>query len=244
MDFGQLIVTAPTPAGKLRASINLGNMILASRVPPQGDPFGVSVHLTRAFTEHLAVELELAVFDAAGKSVEAISNERADIGFLAVDVLRAQAIAFTAPYLLIEGFDLVRDSSSITAKRDVDQPDNRVVEGKGSAYELFLSWALEAAQTVHEPTSPTVVQTFVGQELEIAAGVNNDLRPMPADCQAYGFATSGSWSSSKRSARQRTRGPAAPAVLHQFLEEMKESGFVSTSLARHEIAGASVAPFA
>lgn len=45
--------------------------------------------------------LELVVFDAAGKSVEAVTAEQADIGFFAVDPLRGQGIRFTAPYVLI-----------------------------------------------------------------------------------------------------------------------------------------------
>ena len=51
------------------------------------------------------------VFDAAGKSVEAVTAEQADIGFFAVDPLRGQGIRFTAPYVLIEGSYLVRESS-------------------------------------------------------------------------------------------------------------------------------------
>jgi polar amino acid transport system substrate-binding protein len=38
------------------------------------------------------------------------------------------------------------------------------------------------------------------------------------------------------------RDPAALATLTAFVEEMKASGFVAASLARHRIQGASVAP--
>jgi polar amino acid transport system substrate-binding protein len=40
----------------------------------------------------------------------------------------------------------------------------------------------------------------------------------------------------------KSRGQAAAAALHAFVEEMKASGFVADALARHGIAGASVAP--
>jgi polar amino acid transport system substrate-binding protein len=40
------------------------------------------------------------------------------------------------------------------------------------------------------------------------------------------------------------RGDAAADVLRQFVEDVKASGFVAASLARHGIAGASVAPAA
>ncbi|MFP3589373.1 transporter substrate-binding domain-containing protein, partial [Paraburkholderia sp. SIMBA_055] len=88
--------------------MNLGNPILANKNAETGEPFGVSVDLARAFADKLGVALELVVFDAAGKSVQAISEERADFGFFAVDPLRGETVAFTAPYVLIEGFYLVR----------------------------------------------------------------------------------------------------------------------------------------
>jgi polar amino acid transport system substrate-binding protein len=115
------IIRAFTPTGKLRASINLGNPILAG-TDASGAPAGVSVDLARAFAATLGVALELVVFDAAGKSVQAVSEERADFGFFAVDPLRGETIAFTAPYVLIEGYYLVRDASPIRRNEEVDQP--------------------------------------------------------------------------------------------------------------------------
>ncbi len=50
------------------------------------------------------------MFDSAGKSVEAVANEQADVGFFAVDPKRGEAIAFTKPYVLIEGSYLVREA--------------------------------------------------------------------------------------------------------------------------------------
>jgi hypothetical protein len=46
-----------------------------------GAPAGISVDLARAFAAMLRAELELMVFDPAGKSVQAVSEERADFGF-------------------------------------------------------------------------------------------------------------------------------------------------------------------
>jgi polar amino acid transport system substrate-binding protein len=111
MNLDQSIVTAFLPTGKLRASINPGNPVLANRDPVSGETFGVSVDLARAFAKRLSAELELIILDAAGTSVKAVSEERADVGFFAVDPLRGQAICFTAPYGLIEGFYLVRVDS-------------------------------------------------------------------------------------------------------------------------------------
>jgi polar amino acid transport system substrate-binding protein len=40
----------------------------------------------------------------------------------------------------------------------------------------------------------------------------------------------------------KSRGEMAAQVLHDFVEDMKRSGFVAEALVRHHIAGASVAP--
>ena len=105
------LVASFTPLGRLRAAINLGNPILANKDKATGQPVGVSIDLAHAFARRLGVELELVVFDTAGRSVDAVKNERADIGFFAIDPLRGQEISFTEPYVLIEGSYLVREDT-------------------------------------------------------------------------------------------------------------------------------------
>ncbi|HEY4299189.1 MAG TPA: ABC transporter substrate-binding protein [Paraburkholderia sp.] len=242
MTIDQAVVAAFTPTGKLRASINLGNPILANRNAESGEPFGVSVDLARAFAAKLDVELELVVFDAAGKSVQAVSEDRADFGFFAVDPLRGEAIAFTAPYVLIEGFYLVRDDSPVRTNQDVDHAHNRVAVGKGSAYDLFLTRELKAAQIVRAPTSPTVVQTFIEQNLEVAAGVKQQLEPDARKTTGLRLLDERFMVIQQAMGVPKNRGAGAAHALGNFVEEMKASGFVADSLKRHGIAGASVAP--
>lgn len=49
------LISAFAPDGTLRASINLGNPILAHRDPASGKPAGVSVDLAREFGRRLGV---------------------------------------------------------------------------------------------------------------------------------------------------------------------------------------------
>jgi polar amino acid transport system substrate-binding protein len=242
MTFDPSVVAAFTPTGKVRASINLGNPILANRHPGTGEPFGVSIDLARAFAQRLGVELELVVFDAAGKSVEAINEERADFGFFAVDPVRGEKIAFTAPYVLIEGFYLVRNESPVRTNADVDQPHNRVAVGKGSAYDLFLTRELQSAQIVRAPTSPAVVQTFLEQNLEVAAGVKQQLEADTKNMTGLRLLDERFMVIQQAMGTPKSRGQAAADALHAFVEEMKATGFVADALARHGITGASVAP--
>ena len=232
------------PTGKLRASINLGNPILANKHPQTGEAFGVSVDLARAFAKRLDVDIELVVFDAAGKSVEAVRNEQADIGFFAIDPLRGEGIAFTAPYVLIEGAYLVPNASPIRANEEVDRHGIRVTVGKGSAYDLYLTRELKQAEIVRAPTSPTVVDVFVEQMLEVAAGVKQQLEADQQRFAGYRLLPGRFMVIQQAMGTPKPRGTEAAAYLAKFVEDMKASGFVADALQRHGIQGASVAPAA
>ncbi len=238
------IVAAFTPIGVLRASINLGNPILANADPASGAAGGVSVDLARAFAERLGVKVELVVFKTAAASVEAVTNEQADIGFFAIDPLRGAGIGFTAAYVLIEGCYLVRNDSLLRANEQVDAAGVHVVVGGGSAYDLYLTRELKHATIVRAPTSPTVVDTFVEQGLDVAAGVKQQLEADAKRFPGHRLLPGRFMVIQQAMGLPKGRGEAARTVLTAFVEEMKASGFVADALARHGIEGASVAPAA
>lgn len=242
MNIAPELLQRIAPTGVLRASINLGNPILANKDPATGKPFGVSIDLAHAFAQRLGLPIELVVFDAAGKSVEAVTQERADIGFFAVDPLRGEHIAFTAPYVLIEGSYLVRQDSALQSNDEVDQPGRRVVVGKGSAYDLFLTRELKHAEIVRAPTSPAVVDLFVEQGVEIAAGVRQQLEADARRLPGLRLLPGRFMVIQQAMGLPKSRGAEAATLLAQFVEDMKASGFVSEALKRHGIEGASVAP--
>jgi polar amino acid transport system substrate-binding protein len=238
------IVQALAPTGVLRASINLGNPILAGRDNATGEPAGVSIDLARAFGAQLGVPVELVVFDTAGKSVEAVAADRADIGFFAIDPVRGAEIAFTAAYVLIEGAYLVRDGAAFTHNEEVDRDGVRVAVGKGSAYDLYLTRELKQAQIVRAPSSPAVVQTFLEQDLEVAAGVKQQLEADQARIPGLRLLPGRFMVIQQAMGVPKRRGEPAAGALAAFVEEMKASGFVAEALRRHGIQGASVAPAA
>ena len=230
------------PTGTLRASINLGNPILANRHPQTGEPFGVSIDLARALAERLGVGIELLVFDTAAKSVEAVRGGPADIGFFAIDPLRGEGIAFTAPYVLIEGAYMVPQSSALQCNEEVDRPGIRVAVGKGSAYDLFLTRELKSAEIVRAPSSPKVVDVFVEQMLEVAAGVKQQLEADQKRFTGYRLLPGRFMVIQQAMGLSQSRGAEAAQALAAFVQDMKASGFVAEALRRHGIQGASVAP--
>ena len=236
------IVAALAPTGRLRAAINVGNPVLAGIDPGAAEPHGVSVDLARALAQRLDVELEPVVFEAAGQSVDAVAGEAADIGFFAIDPVRGAGIAFTAPYVLIEGCYMVPLASPIRSNDAVDRAGHRVAVGAGSAYDLFLSRELKAAQIVRAPTSQTVVDTYVAQGLEVAAGVRQQLEADAGRHAGHRLLDGRFMVIRQAMGTPRRRGEAAARYLSDFVEEMKAGGFVAEALSRHRIEGASVAP--
>ena len=237
------LVKAFAPTGKLRASINLGNPILAKRAAG-GEAFGVSVDLARALAKELGVELEMLVFDAAAKSVDAVKAGQADIGFFAVDPRRSDGVLFSAPYVLIEGAYLVRQASALSDNTQVDRAGTQVMVGKGSAYDLYLTRELKAAQILRAPTSPAVVDTFLLENADVAAGVRQQLEADAARLPGLRVLPGRFMVIEQAMGVQANRGAAAQKLLHDFVERAKASGFVAEALKRHGIQGAIVAPAA
>ena len=235
------VVADLAPTGVLRASINIGNPILAN-LGADGQPFGVSIDLAREFARRVGVDIELVVFDSAGKSVDAVTNEEADFGFFAVDPVRGAGISFTAPYVLIEGAYLVRDASPLRDNAEVDLPGRRVTVGKGSAYDLYLTRELRQADIVRAATSPAVVDTFLEQNLDVAAGVRQQLEADAKRVPGLRLLPGRFMVIQQAMGLPKARSAAAVELLRCFVEDMKASGFVAEALDRHGIEGASVAP--
>jgi ABC-type amino acid transport substrate-binding protein len=232
------------PTGELRVAINVGNPILACRHPETGEPEGVSIDLATQLAQRLGMPLKLVVFDAASKSVEALSHEEVDVGFFAIDPLRSASIAFTAPYLLIEGAYMVKQDSPLKSNDEVDQPKHTVVVGKGSAYDLYLSREIKHAQLVRSPTSPEVVSFFLEHGHDVAAGVKPQLEAELPRIPGLRMLPGHFMVISQAMGLPKSRDPEAAAYLYQFVEEMKVTGVVAQVMAKHLIEGATLAPLA
>ena len=225
------------PTGTLRASINLGNPVLAQGAPDA--PAGVTVDIARELAGWLGVPVELICFDAARDSFEAMTAGRADICFLAVDPARAEAVTFTAPYAVIEGVFAVPDGSPLTAAADVDRPGVRVGVKKGSAYDLFLTRTLAHATVVRGSEGTAV---FAEQELEVAAGIRQPVVDFVAAHPGTRLLEPRFMEIQQAVGAPRSVREEAVGFLHAFVEELKASGFIAAALTRSGRSDAAVAP--
>src|SRR6185503_5371305 len=158
------------PTGRLCAAINQGNSVLAQK-GPNGEALGVTVELARELAKRLGVPVDLVIFDGAGKAFDALKSQL-DIGFLAIEPVRAAEVDFTAPYVLIEGTYLVPKDSPLGTIGDVDRAGVRIGVNKGSAYDLFLTRTLKHATLMRGDDG---VALFKKERLEAAGGVRQPL---------------------------------------------------------------------
>ncbi len=165
-----------------------------------------------------------------------------DLAFFAIEPARAAEVRLTEPYLLIEGCYLVRQASPITGNDQVDREGVRVVVGAGSAYDLFLSRTLVTASIERAPTSPAVVDHFLTHQCDVAAGVRQQLEADAAQVEGLRLLPDRFMTIRQAMALMPERGDAAANYLEAFIAAKKRDGFVTEALARHAIAGASVAP--
>ena len=240
-DVSPELVRAIAPTGTLRAAINYGNIVLAQK-GPDGEPAGVSADLAREMARRLKVPVAFTTYDTAGKVVDAAGGPDAwDMAFLAIDPQRAKTIAYTPPYVTIEGAYMVPADSPITANEQVDRAGVKVAVGRNTAYDLYLSRHLKDAERVFAPTSAEALEVFrrdrvdvvasVRQPLEAYARANADVRILPGRFMVI-----------EQAVALPAGRPEAQAYLSRFVEEMKASGFVAEALARSGQHDAAVAP--
>ncbi len=231
------VVSDLVPGGVLRAAINLGNPVLAQGTAAV--PTGVTVDMARELGARLGVPVDLVCCAAARESFEAMVRRRADICFLAIEPARAAEVAFTAPYVVIEGIYVVRRDSGFTTLADVDREDVRIGVNEGSAYDLFLSRTLRHAAVVRAPDG---IGLFREQGLEAGAGIRQVVSGFADRTAGFRVIDERFMQIRQAVGVTRTHAPGTVRFLAAVIEELKASGFISDALRRSGQDSALLAP--
>jgi polar amino acid transport system substrate-binding protein len=215
------------PHGALRAAINLGNPVLAQGTSVA--PRGVTIDIGREIAARLGVGVEFACFDAARDSLAALLTGRADVCFLGIEPARADEVAFTAPYVLIEGVYAVPDRSPLATAADVDSPGVRIGVKRGSAYDLFLTRTLQRAEVVRGAEGTEV---FLAGNLEAAAGVREPVTEFVCSHPGVRLIEGRFMEIRQAVGTTKAKRPETIRFLHKLVEDLKASGFIADSLRR------------
>lgn len=215
------------PAGVLRAAINLGNPVLARGTPDA--PRGITVDLAGELGRRLGLPVEFRCFDAARKSYEAMATGQADLCFLAVDPAREAEVAFTAPYVHIEGMYAVPAESTLRTPADVDREGVRIGVKQGSAYDLFLTRTLRHATVVRGAEGADV---FHAEKLEAAAGIRQPLTAHVAGRPGLRLVEPAFMTIQQAVGTTKDRRPETVRFLSEAVAQLTASGFVAEALGR------------
>jgi polar amino acid transport system substrate-binding protein len=234
------VIAALAPTGTLRVGINMSNFLLTRRDSRTGEPAGVAVDLGRELGRRLGVPVEFLPYPNPGALADAAPSGAWDVGFLGAEPQRANEIDFTAAYVEIEATYLVPPGSKLNSIADVDRPGVRIAVPEKSAYELYLSRNLKAAELVREKGADNAFKRFVADGLDALAGLKPrlvaDQEQLPGSRLIEGRFTA------VQQAVGTPRGRGAGAdYLRAFVEEIKASGLVAQTIERNEVRGLTVA---
>jgi polar amino acid transport system substrate-binding protein len=224
------VIKSLAPTGRLRAAINLGNGVLAQKDEKTGALGGVSFALANELAKRLGVPLEPVVYDAAGKVFAGMDKGEWDVAFMAAEPERAAMVAFTAPYVIIEGTYLVRDASPYHTVADLDRDGIHVTVGKGSAYALYLQRNLKRATLVESSRSDLSIDAFKADTaMAAAAGVRQALVAAASKGSGYRVLPDSYQKIEQAMGTPKDR-VAGARYLKVFIEEMKATPFIRDEL--------------
>ena len=229
------------PGGVLRAAINYGNPVLAQRGTSEADPKGVSAELARALAKQLGVPVQFVIFHEAGEVPKAVADDRWDVAFLAIDPQRATGIDFTPPYVVIEGSYVVPKASALQATEAVDAPGVRIAVAQGSAYDLYLSRALQHATLLRAKDTAAAIAAFNAGQAGVLAGVRAPLAELVAANPSMRLLPGHFEEIEQAMGLPKSHAAGLPTLV-RFVEAMKSSGFVANALAASGQRSAEVAP--
>lgn len=159
--------------GVLRVAINTGNRALVQRDGEQLT--GVSPALAKRLAEEIGAKMAPVIYEGAGNVFADAGNNLWDVGFLAIDATRAEKIAFTQPYIVIEATYAVRRDAPFQRVEEIDREGVQVLTATGSAYDMYLTETLRHASLERSGTPPESFAAFKDGRCDAVVGVRASL---------------------------------------------------------------------
>ena len=232
----QDIVTELAPSGVLRAGINMANILLVTGATPEGDPAGVAPDMARALAERLGVGVTYVKFSSPGDVADGVKNDAWDIALIAADPSRAESITFTLAYVEVEATYLVADGASYQSVADVDQSGVRIAVSERSAYDLYLTRALNHAELYRAKGMGGAVERLVNEKLDALAGLRPALA-VEAEKLPNTRILEDRYTSVQQAIGAKPGNTAAAQFLQDFVAESKTNGLIAGLIEKHGVTG-------
>lgn len=229
------------PSGTLRAGVNYGNFILATRDPATGESRGVAIDIAHDLGQRLGVPVAIVPYESVAAMVDAARTGAWDIAFCGIDPAREGDIGFSAAYLEIEATYLVPAGSPIRTVADVDRPGVRVVAAARANYELYLTRELKQAELLRAPNHAGAFEMLQKGQADALAGLRQALLGLTERLTGSRI-LDGRFMAVPQAVGMPRGRDAGLAYLRAVVEEAKASGLVARALERTGARGVAVAP--
>ncbi|SDI59919.1 polar amino acid transport system substrate-binding protein [Alloyangia pacifica] len=217
----------------LRVALNHGNFVLVGR-DEDGQAKGISVDLARAYATARGREVVFVEYNRAVDVSSSASDDEWDVCFLAVDPERAKTIAFTEPYVRIEGSYLAGPVCEAADANALVASGQRVGSVRGSAYSLTLQRKPGAEHLQLYETLHLALEAMDRGEVRAAAGIRQAMEHEASTRPGSRVLTPPFMEIRQAMAMPQGR-PEASADLQAFLTEALRDGTVGDILERHGV---------
>lgn len=229
--------------GRVRAAYLASNPAQAVKDPATGQARGVVVDLARELERMHGVTVTLIPLANPQAVIDAVRIGEAEIGFVAYNPERAGPVEFSQPYLVVNQSFLVRDDSTIRSMADIDRPGRKLGATRADSIALYLGRTLKQGQLVQlDDSGPEAVYRMLREGAIDAFGGNRQrltdmtrgvtgFRLLPDDL--YGVEQTIIVPGGRRDAQ---------AAANTFIDEVRRSGFLKSSVEQSGVVGIAVAP--
>lgn len=226
--------------GELRAAINVRNPLLVVRIDDAGDPVGVAPDVASEIARMLDVPLTYVLYASPGELAADAASDAWDIGLIGAEPKRAQTIDFTGAYVEAAASYLVHADSSLSALADVDRKGVRISVPARTAYDLWLQRHIRFAELVPADDPRMAREQFAARKLEVLAGLREQLK-RDAESVDNVRLLDGAFTAVRQSVGIPKGHPASVAIVWDLVEQLKASGFIESSIERHDVRSLTVA---
>tara|TARA_B100000676_G_scaffold58531_1_gene57616 strand:- start:177 stop:914 length:738 start_codon:yes stop_codon:yes gene_type:complete len=222
--------------GVLRAAINMSNFLLVTDKMSDGTPIGVSPDMAQELAKRLNLKLLLIPYSSPGEIADDADKNKWDICNIGAEPQRAEKINFSSAYAEIQATYLVKSNSTISTIEDVDRDGKTISVADRTAYGLWLERNIKNAKLLTIDGVEKSVENFINQNLDALAGLRPQLIETVKTIKESRL-LEGYFMSVQQAIGTAKVNLESSRYIADFVENMKESGFVKELILKHKVDG-------
>jgi len=229
--------------GVIRAAYLASNPAQAVKDPATGQARGVVVDFARELERTRGVKVTLIPSVNPQAVIDAVQKGEAEVGFVAYNPERAGPVEFSKPYLLVNQTFIVKDDSPIRSIADIDRQGRKLGATRADSIALYLKRTLKQGEVVElDDTSRDTVHRLLQAGTVDAFGANRQrLSEMVKGANGFRLLADDLYGVEQTIIVAGGRRDALDAA-NRFIDEVRRSGFLQSSVERSGVLGIAVAP--